>query len=132
MNHIPHNALVDAVMLLAGEIDLKEVPTIASTLERYWSMKTWREAIRQAQVLVDNGKRSRDIKPLAPTICPKFRYFAHRESDDKFAILASVAELRDETFWQQVDEVEPGDFRPEELRLAQMAAIDAEIEFSGL
>lgn len=130
--HIPHNALVDAVMLLAGEINLKEVPTVASTLERYWSMKVWREAIRQAQVLVDNGKKSKDLKPLSPRFGLRFKYFSHPESDCRFAILASTADDRDEDFWQQVCEIEPEEFKPEELRLAQMKAIEAEIEFSGL
>jgi hypothetical protein len=129
-------ALADAMMLISGDVGNCDAAELGSTLERYWTMKVWRAACTEAQRQLASGMKPRQVLPINPKMLPALRYFNHDESDAPLAILASRLDETPDVFFEVLDEVDAdwierryGSF---ELRKAQIAAIEAEIEFCGL
>lgn len=129
-------ALADAMMLISGEVGDVDPAALATTLERYWSMRVWRAACSEAQRQLSAGIKPRQVLPINPIRLPALRYFNHDGSDSAVAILASRIDEMEDSWFAELDEVDAdwierryGSF---ELRKVQIACIEAEIEFCGL
>jgi hypothetical protein len=130
-------ALADAMMLISGEVGKEvDLASLATTLERYWPLNVWRAACAEAQKQLDAGIKPRQVLPINPARLPALRYFNHDPSDSPIAMLVSRIDETPDIFFVELDEVDAdwierryGSF---ELRKAQVAAIEAEIEFCGL